>query len=168
MTKKVVYFTAGAQPSADELADIQSLEAIAVPLVQAVVATATEDAKYDPNLIGADHYVSHDGAGTAAAGYTTVALSTVKNELGVPTCPDLEATQAIVDNAGTQELTDGTGATGVDVVFAVAGSEITAATVANTHALVELSKAYAVDGGDGATVTITIDNGALKFTYTGE
>ncbi|AIW01677.1 virion structural protein [Pseudomonas phage vB_PaeS_C1] len=91
-TKKVVYFTAGINATAGELADIAKLNAAAEPQYEVLVANGAANAEYgETDRIIPSDYV----AGTAPSAYSEVDVidpDAIPNQA-------LTATQAIVNDA---------------------------------------------------------------------
>lgn len=107
MAQKVLYFTAGANPTAGELAHIAALNGVSVPQYETVVINGAE---IDGDEYGTDRLIPCDFvAGTIPEAYNAI------DEINPDAIPNLAltATQAIVadeqvldlDNGGTATLT---------------------------------------------------------------
>lgn len=140
-TKKVIYFTAGAKPTSNELADIAKLNAAAQPAYDVQV---WKSGTPQSTPVRATDYVGSDAAAIPAE-YSAV---TVIDPDDIPTAP-LPDTQAIVLNAGTLSITNSAGADGHTATLTVAGSAVTAAKFAATVAVLDNADTVNVENSAG-------------------
>lgn len=162
MTKKIIYFTAGVTATAGEIADIAKLNAAAVKPYDVVVVNGAANAKYGETdrLIPGDFV-----AGSVPDVYhvdgdpeeDTVYPEIDPDDMPVP---DLEPTQAIVDDEDVLELL------GEDVTASVVDN-VLSLSVAGTLVFVKDGDTLAVTtGGDPAgVVTFSVTDGVLSGTF---
>ena len=118
-TKKVIYFTAGINATAGELADIAKLNAAAEPQYEVIVANV-RSMLYERRLIPSDFV-----AGTIPGIYGEI------DEIDPDNIPNqaLTDTQTIVNDGDTLEVTTGSDPAGT-VTFAVVDGVLTGTFVA--------------------------------------
>jgi len=154
-TKKVIYFTAAALPTANELADIAKLNAAAVPAYEVQVWKAGT-AQSTP--VRSADYVGHDGADIPAE-YSAV---TVIDPDDIPVAP-LPDTQAIVLNAGTVNVENSPGNLDSPATAVVAGGVLTSVKLASTKTIVTtaVDLVVPVTGVYVTKATPTVVNGVI-------
>lgn len=121
-TKKVIYFTAGINATAGELADIAKLNTAAEPQYEVIVANGAANAKYgETNRLIPSDFV----AGTIPDIYSEI------DEIDPDNIPNqaLTDTQAIVNDGDTLAVTTGGEPAGT-VTFAVVDGVLTGTFVA--------------------------------------
>lgn len=121
-TKKVIYFTAGINATAGELADIAKLNAAAEPQYEVIVANGAANAKYgETNRLIPSDFV----AGTIPGIYDEI------DEIDPDNIPNqaLTDTQTIVNDGDTLAVTTGGEPAGT-VTFAVVDGVLTGTFVA--------------------------------------
>lgn len=121
-TKKVIYFTAGINATAGELADIAKLNAAAEPQYEVIVANGAANAKYgETNRLIPSDFV----AGTIPGIYDEI------DEIDPDNIPNqaLADTQTIVNDGDTLAVTTGGDPAGT-VTFAVVDGVLTGTFVA--------------------------------------
>ncbi len=121
-TKKVIYFTAGINATAGELADIAKLNAAAEPQYEVIVANGAANAKYgETNRLIPSDFV----AGTIPGIYDEI------DEIDPDNIPNqaLTDTQTIVNDGDTLAVTTGGDPAGT-VTFAVVDGVLTGTFVA--------------------------------------
>lgn len=155
MAQKVLYFTAGQQPTEGELADIAALNAASLPQYETLVVNGAVTAEYgEDRLIPCDFV-----AGSIPEAYDEI------DEIdpdAIPNAPLLE-TEAIVSDGEEIALDDSNGT----VELSVADFEITGAvlTLPATKAIVEHEDEFAVTGG---TVTVSVVDGVVTMEFTAD
>lgn len=154
-TKKVLYFTAGSLPTANELADIAKLNAAAVPAYDVQVWKAGTP---QATPVRATDYVGHDAA-TIPTEYSAV---TVIDPDDIPVAP-LPATQAIVLNGGTVNVENSAGNLDSPATAVVAGSALTSVKLAATKTIVTsgVDLVVPVTGVYATKATPTVVNGVV-------
>lgn len=154
-TKKVIYFTAGAMPTSNELADIAKLNAAALPAYDVQVWKAGTP---QSTPIRAADFVGHDGA-VIPAEYSAVAVIDPDD---IPLAP-LPATQAIVLNAGTVNVENSAGNLDSPATAVVAASVLTSVKLAATKTIVTsgVDLVVPVTGVYATKATPTVVNGVI-------
>lgn len=162
---KVVYFTKTGVPEADENTDLDQLELLTKAPVHLIVASADDNAKYDPNLIDADYYISQDGS-TAAEGYegeNVTDLATVAGDLGDLQLADDEALATDEDDITVTDQLE----TSATASLEVSDLTIKAGVLDDQHIIVKLGDD--IEAEDGSKVKITLGgdgNDEITITYT--
>lgn len=155
-TKKVIYFTLGPVPTANELADIAKLNAFTeqpyeVHVYQAGVPQSTP--------VRAADYVGSDTASIPAA-YSAV---TVIDPDNIPTLP-LPATQAAVVNGGTVNVENSAGNLDSPATASVSANTLNNVRLAATKTIVTSGQALTGVTPSGTytnTVTFTVTDGLI-------
>jgi hypothetical protein len=148
--KRILYFTAGQQATAGELADIAALNALAEKPYEVRVMSALQSPNYGAGPITGDFL-----AGTIPAAYKDEQENPIYPVFDItspPAPPTLPATQAIVSDEDVLELL------GEDVTASVADN-VLSLSIAGTLAIVSNGQVLDVDGG--GTVTLTIEDGVI-------
>ena len=144
MTTKVIYFTAGVEPTVDEAAEIAKLNAASVGSYEVLVMNGAKDALYGETRLAPCDLV----AGTIPTAYAG------KTELD----PDLK--QVVLTNG--EDLDEAGG--GTIAVYITAGVVTYTFEPAATQAVVENGDTLAEAGG--GTIAVSITAGVATYTYT--
>lgn len=164
MTQKIIYFTASAVASEQELADIAALNTMAEPPYLVQVSNASIPAGLGKDGSGADITEACDFvAGTIPAAYSGVAEFDIDN----PPAPELPADQAVVSNGGTVPVTNSAGAAIGNATATVAANAVSRVALPATIAAISNGGTVTVQNSAGAAVAgshaSTVANGALSY-----
>lgn len=167
MANSVIFFTAGAQPTAEEQVELDKVVAATqAPITLKVMNLGETDytGYTDDGLIMPD-YVYALAPATVPEAYAGVSTLDPDNLPG----PDLLATQAIVANGETLEITDAASGE-ADATVTVAASEVTSIKLAGTSAIISHGGTLAVVDEDSGTATaaLAITAGVPTVTVPGD
>jgi len=150
MAQKIIYFTAGAVATAEELSEIAALNALAETPYLVQVSNAAVPAGLGKDSEGAEIIEQCDFvAGSIPAAYSEIAEFDPQN----PPAPDLPDDQAVVTDGGTLNVD------GVSVTLAVSGNAVTGTTLPATNAIIADAGTIPVQNSEGAAIgtgTLTV------------